>query len=59
MSLHVMDQTEAGAGKGSGAGDQAGEDYYEAEVSFMDLEETLFRELELPNLKKKNLTRSL
>ncbi|MEC3784494.1 DUF444 family protein, partial [Bacillus safensis] len=42
-----------GQGKGQGAGEQAGEDYYEAEVSLMDLEEALFRELELPNLKQK------
>ncbi|WP_099362572.1 sporulation protein YhbH [Fredinandcohnia onubensis] len=43
----------AGPGKGQGAGDQAGEDYYEAEVSLMELEEALFKELELPNLKRK------
>ncbi|MDG4658223.1 sporulation protein YhbH [Ectobacillus antri] len=42
-----------GPGKGQGAGDQAGEDYYEAEVSLMELEQALFNELELPNLKKK------
>ncbi|MED4531131.1 sporulation protein YhbH [Metabacillus fastidiosus] len=42
-----------GAGKGQGAGDKAGEDYYEAEVSMMELEEALFRELELPNLQQK------
>ncbi|MEK4030997.1 sporulation protein YhbH [Pseudobacillus sp. FSL P4-0506] len=42
-----------GAGKGSGPGDQAGEDYYEAEVSFMDLEKAFFSELALPNLKQK------
>ncbi|MCY7952651.1 sporulation protein YhbH [Bacillus inaquosorum] len=42
-----------GPGKGQGAGDQAGEDYYEAEVSLMDLEEALFKELELPNLQQK------
>lgn len=42
-----------GAGKGQGAGDQPGEDYYEAEVSLMELEEALFKELELPNLKQK------
>ncbi|WP_079507726.1 sporulation protein YhbH [Mesobacillus jeotgali] len=42
-----------GPGKGQGAGDQAGEDYYEAEVSMMEIEEALFKELELPNLKKK------
>ncbi|WP_449539198.1 sporulation protein YhbH [Ferdinandcohnia sp. Marseille-Q9671] len=43
----------AGPGKGQGAGDQAGEDYYEAEVSLMELQEALFKELELPNLKRK------
>lgn len=42
-----------GAGKGQGAGDQAGEDYYEAEVSLIDLEEALFSEMELPNLEQK------
>ncbi len=42
-----------GPGKGQGAGDQAGEDYFEAEVSLMELEEALFKQLELPNLKKK------
>lgn len=42
-----------GPGKGQGAGDQAGEDYFEAEVSLMDIEEALFKELELPNLKRK------
>ncbi|MEI2357631.1 sporulation protein YhbH [Mesobacillus zeae] len=42
-----------GPGKGQGAGDQAGEDFYEAEVSIMELEEALFKELELPNLQRK------
>lgn len=42
-----------GPGKGQGAGDQAGEDYYEAEVSLMEIEEALFSQLELPNLKRK------
>lgn len=42
-----------GAGSGQGAGDQAGEDYFEAEVSLMEIEEALFKELELPNLKRK------
>lgn len=40
-------------GKGQGAGDQPGEDFYEAEISMLDLEEALFKELELPNLKRK------
>jgi uncharacterized protein len=43
-----------GPGKGQGAGDQAGEDYFEAEVSLMEIEEALFKELELPNLKRKD-----
>ncbi|PLT33626.1 sporulation protein YhbH [Bacillus sp. V5-8f] len=42
-----------GPGKGQGAGDQAGEDYYEAEVSMMEIEEALFSQLELPNLQQK------
>ncbi|TLS38002.1 sporulation protein YhbH [Pseudalkalibacillus caeni] len=44
---------QAGPGKGQGAGDQPGEDYYEAEVSLLELEDVLFRELALPNLKEK------
>ncbi|MGE8207810.1 sporulation protein YhbH [Heyndrickxia sp. NPDC080065] len=42
-----------GPGKGNGAGDQPGEDYYEAEVSLMELQEELFKQLELPNLQRK------
>lgn len=42
-----------GPGKGQGAGDKAGEDYFEAEVSIMELENMLFKELELPNLQQK------
>ncbi|PLS14803.1 sporulation protein YhbH [Bacillus sp. M6-12] len=42
-----------GPGKGQGAGDQAGEDYYEAEVSMLEIEEALFSQLELPNLQRK------
>ncbi|WP_027956624.1 sporulation protein YhbH [Halobacillus kuroshimensis] len=40
-------------GNGDGAGDQAGDDYYEAEVSLAELEEALFKELTLPNLDEK------
>ncbi len=47
--------SQKGPGKGQGAGDQPGEDYFEAEVSLMDLEEALFKQLELPNLKRKEL----
>lgn len=42
------------AGKGEGAGDKPGHDYYETEVSFAELEKELFKELELPNLKQKD-----
>ncbi|KHD84557.1 sporulation protein YhbH [Heyndrickxia ginsengihumi] len=44
---------EPAAGTGQGAGDQPGEDFYEAEVSMMDIQEALFSQLELPNLQKK------
>src|SRR5699024_251434 len=43
-----------GAGQGKKAGDQPGQDYYEAEVSLAELEEALFKELELPNLEEKD-----
>ncbi|MFC3041104.1 sporulation protein YhbH [Virgibacillus xinjiangensis] len=46
-------QGKQGAGKGKKAGDQPGEDYYEADVSLAEIEEVLFRELELPNLQQK------
>src|SRR5699024_10844339 len=42
-----------GPGKGKEAGDEAGVDYYEAEVELADIENILFTELELPNLKAK------
>jgi uncharacterized protein len=48
-----------GPGKGQGAGDSPGEDYYEAEVSMMELQEALFQELELPNLKRKELDQNV
>ena len=48
-----------GAGKGQGAGDQAGHDYYEAEVSLMELEEAFFNQLELPNLQRKEADRNV
>ncbi|PTX63296.1 hypothetical protein C8P63_104141 [Melghirimyces profundicolus] len=43
----------AGPGKGKGAGDAPGHDYYEAEISVEELEEILFSEMELPRLKQK------
>lgn len=42
-----------GSGQGDGVGDQPGEDVVEAEVDIAQLEEVLFAELELPNLKQK------
>lgn len=42
-----------GSGKDGKAGDRPGEDYFEAEVSMMELEEMLFKELELPDLQQK------
>ncbi|WP_249870366.1 sporulation protein YhbH [Oceanobacillus saliphilus] len=42
-----------GAGSGKKAGDKPGNDYYETEVSIAELENALFSELELPNLKQK------
>ncbi|GAA0490224.1 sporulation protein YhbH [Salinibacillus aidingensis] len=41
------------AGNGQQPGDQPGEDYYETEVSFEELEEAFFQHLELPNLEEK------
>ncbi|GAB3049640.1 sporulation protein YhbH [Virgibacillus ainsalahensis] len=46
-------QGKQGAGNGKKAGDKAGEDYYEADVSMEEVEKVLFKELELPNLKQK------
>ncbi|PAV31652.1 sporulation protein YhbH [Virgibacillus profundi] len=46
-------QGKKGPGKGDQAGDQPGEDYYEADISMAEIEEILFKELELPNLQKK------
>lgn len=51
--LGVDPQTAKGPGKGEGAGDQPGEDYYEAEISMAELEDILFEEMELPNLEEK------
>lgn len=51
--LGVDPQAAQGPGKGEGAGDQPGEDYYDAEVQMEELQTMLFDELELPNLKQK------
>lgn len=42
-----------GPGKGTGAGDQPGLDYYEAEVTIDDLAELIFEDLSLPHLEQK------
>jgi sporulation protein YhbH len=49
----ARDGKPTGPGKDQGAGDQPGEDYYEAEVDVDQLEKMLFSELELPLLKQK------
>lgn len=41
-------------GKGDKAGDQAGEDIYETDVTLDELTEIMFEDLNLPNLKKKS-----
>ncbi|TCP53784.1 hypothetical protein EV586_105128 [Tumebacillus sp. BK434] len=48
-------QQQKGPGKGEGAGEQPGVDYYEAEVSLDEIETMLFKDLELPNLQRKTL----
>lgn len=42
-----------GAGNGKKAGENPGTDYYETEVSIAEIENALFPDLELPNLKQK------
>jgi uncharacterized protein len=46
-------QQAQGPGKGEGAGDQPGMDYYEAEVSLEEIQDLLFKDMELPNLERK------
>jgi sporulation protein YhbH len=46
-------QSKQGPGKGEGAGEAPGVDYYEAEVSLEEIQDMLFKDLELPNLKRK------
>lgn len=43
--LGVDPSSAKGPGKGQGAGDQAGEDYFETEISMAELEDMLFAEL--------------
>lgn len=47
---------EGKAGQGKQAGDQAGQDYYEAEISIAEIEKELFNQMELPNLEQKEQT---
>jgi sporulation protein YhbH len=47
------DPSAQGQGKGEGAGDQPGDDYYEAEISMEELQSMLFEDLELPHLEEK------
>lgn len=42
-----------GAGKGKGAGNEPGVDYYETELTIEELRELVFQDLGLPNLKPK------
>lgn len=42
-----------GNGQGKEAGDKPGKDYYEAEVTIEEIQNVLFKELELPNLQQK------
>ncbi len=42
-----------GPGKGKGAGDQPGFDYFEAEITIDELADLIFEDLELPNLEQK------
>ncbi|PPA72456.1 sporulation protein YhbH [Jeotgalibacillus proteolyticus] len=57
--LIAKGKPEPGQGAGEGAGEQAGVDYVEAEVSLLEVEEALFKELALPNLKQKEETEEI
>lgn len=46
-------------GQGKKAGNQRGEDFYEAEVSMAEIEEALFSDLALPNLAEKEKAESI
>lgn len=48
-------QGQKAPGQGKEAGDKAGKDYYEAEVSIEEVQNVLFKELELPNLQEKEV----
>ncbi|AIE60230.1 YeaH/YhbH family protein [Bacillus methanolicus] len=46
-------------GSGSGASDKSGIDWYEIEMNFEEIEESLFDELELPLIEKKELVNQI
>jgi uncharacterized sporulation protein YeaH/YhbH (DUF444 family) len=46
---------QGGPGKGQGAGDQPGIDYYEAELTMDELAGMIFEDLSLPNLEEKRM----
>ncbi|MFB1051154.1 sporulation protein YhbH [Paraliobacillus sp. JSM ZJ581] len=48
-SRYIHQETETG----EGAGDKSGKDYYEAEISFKEVEEAFLSQLKLPNLIEK------
>jgi sporulation protein YhbH len=52
----ILKGAQNGKDSGSGAGDHAGEDFYETNVSLLEIEDELFSELELPYMKQKELT---
>jgi sporulation protein YhbH len=43
-----------GSGRGKGAGDEPGVDYYEAEITIDELAEMIFTDLSLPNLEQRS-----
>lgn len=46
-------EPQQGSGKGKGAGEEPGVDYYEADISMEELAELIFEDLGLPNLEQK------
>ena len=58
MSLREMDQvvkSKKDRKRARSRGDAAGEDYYEAEVSILELEASIFQRIRIPNLKRKEM----
>src|SRR5207244_406358 len=49
----IAREPEDGQGNGQGAGEEAGVDYYEADVNLDELAELIFADLGLPNLEEK------